>query len=132
MVAQTYLDKPFLVDDLKFDLRIYVLLYGVNPLKIYLFEDGLARFATTPYRSAKESDITDLFMHLTNYSINKKASTFVQNQNEDGSTAPGETSTPCHKRSLKEIYKILEGQGLSTQELKDNIEGLIVKTIITG
>ena len=94
------------MDNLKFDLRIYVLLYGINPLKIYLFDDGLARFATTPYVSAKESDISDLFMHLTNYSINKKASVFVQNENADGDTS--ETSTPCHKRSLKAIYKILE------------------------
>jgi tubulin polyglutamylase TTLL6/13 len=38
-----------LIDGLKFDLRIYVLLYGINPMKIYVFEDGLARFATTPY-----------------------------------------------------------------------------------
>jgi len=46
VVAQTYIDNPFLIDNLKFDLRIYVLLYGINPLKIYLFDDGLARFAT--------------------------------------------------------------------------------------
>jgi hypothetical protein len=49
VVAQTYIDNPFLIDKLKFDLRIYVLLYGINPLKIYVFEDGLARFATVPY-----------------------------------------------------------------------------------
>ena len=26
-----------------------------------------------------------MFMHLTNYAINKNASNFIQNQNEDGS-----------------------------------------------
>ena len=51
VVAQEYIGKPYLIDNLKFDLRIYVLLYGINPLKIYVFEDGLARFATTPYQS---------------------------------------------------------------------------------
>lgn len=35
-VVQRYLHRPYLVDDLKFDLRIYALLYGVNPLRIYL------------------------------------------------------------------------------------------------
>lgn len=105
VVAQTYIDDPFLIDNLKFDLRLYVLLYGINPLKIYLFDDGLARFATNKYVSAKESDLKDLFMHLTNYSINKNSAAFVQNQNQDGSTSE---ARPCHKRSLKDIYKVLE------------------------
>jgi tubulin polyglutamylase TTLL6/13 len=45
-IAQHYIDPPYLIDELKFDLRIYVLLYGINPMKIYLYEEGLARFAT--------------------------------------------------------------------------------------
>lgn len=49
VVAQKYISDPYLIDGLKFDLRIYVLLYGINPMKIYVYEDGLARFATTPY-----------------------------------------------------------------------------------
>ena len=35
-IVQDYLDKPHLIDDLKYDLRIYVLLYGVNPMRIYI------------------------------------------------------------------------------------------------
>lgn len=37
-IVQDYLDKPHLVDDLKYDLRIYVLLYGLNPMRIYIHE----------------------------------------------------------------------------------------------
>lgn len=93
VVAQQYLDSPYLINNLKFDLRIYVLLYGMNPLKIYLYEDGIARFATKEYKKPKRSNMKNMFMHLTNYSINKTSADFVQNENEDGS---GEG----HKKSL--------------------------------
>lgn len=71
-VAQRYITNPFLIDDLKFDLRLYVLLMGVNPLRIFLFKDGLVRLATEPYVKPTEDNIGNLFMHLTNYAINKK------------------------------------------------------------
>jgi tubulin polyglutamylase TTLL6/13 len=85
-VAQTYIDNPLLIDTLKFDLRLYVLLFGIQPLRIYLFDDGLARFATTPYQSALRGDKKNLFIHLTNYAINKKNENYVQNENFDGGT----------------------------------------------
>ena len=46
IVVQRYLPNPMLIDGLKFDLRIYVLLVGIDPLRIYIYEDGMARFAT--------------------------------------------------------------------------------------
>lgn len=36
-VAQRYLHKPYLIDGLKFDLRIYCLIYGVDPLRIFIY-----------------------------------------------------------------------------------------------
>lgn len=37
-VVQRYLHKPFLIDGLKFDMRIYVLLAGTDPLRIFVYE----------------------------------------------------------------------------------------------
>ncbi len=48
-VVQRYLHKPMLLDGLKFDLRIYVLLAGCDPLRIYLYKEGLTRLATVAY-----------------------------------------------------------------------------------
>lgn len=75
-VAQRYITNPFLLEDLKFDLRLYVLLYGVNPLRIFLFKEGLVRLATEPYVVPTEQNIDNMYIHLTNYAINKNNDNF--------------------------------------------------------
>ena len=49
MIASEYLNDPLLVDDYKFDLRVYVALTSLNPLRIYVYDEGLTRFATAKY-----------------------------------------------------------------------------------
>lgn len=73
---QEYLANPHLIEDLKYDLRIYVLLCGLNPLRIYIHEEGLARFATEPYEKPRNGNLDNMYVHLTNYSINKNNTKF--------------------------------------------------------
>ena len=68
--------KPYLIDGFKFDLRLYVLVNGISPLRVYLWNDGLARFATVPYEIPNQKNMSNLFMHLTNYAINKDSPDF--------------------------------------------------------
>jgi len=99
-VAQAYLNNPYLIDGLKFDLRVYALVYGVDPLRVFVYQEGLARFATEPYKAPSHNpkNIDNLFMHLTNYAIQKKSDAFEFNEDQDQDSAG-------HKRSLTAVLE---------------------------
>jgi hypothetical protein len=100
MVIQRYLDDPLLVDGLKFDLRVYVVITGTNPVKAFVCSEGLARFCTEPYEKPTKDNFKNFFMHLTNYSINKHSEIYEESENIlDPNNA--------HKRTLTSLYKTL-------------------------
>jgi len=68
-----YISNPLLINNHKFDLRIYVLVTCIEPLRIYIYNEGIVRFASEPYYKDVKKN---LYSHLTNYSINKKSEQF--------------------------------------------------------
>ena len=48
-IIQAYIERPLLYKGYKFDLRVYVLLTRCVPLKLYLYSEGLVRFASELY-----------------------------------------------------------------------------------
>lgn len=67
-VISKYIDNPLLIGGKKFDLRLYVLVTSFNPIKAYLSNEGFCRFCTQRY---DQTEIDNVFMHLTNVSIQK-------------------------------------------------------------
>lgn len=94
MLFQKYLDNPLLINKKKFDLRIYVLVTGVDPLRVYIHKEGLTRISTSNF-SLK--NIKNRFAHLTNYSVNKKNAIFkaaaYEPQGPAGSTTEAKSTT---------------------------------------
>lgn len=119
-VVQHYIDNPHLINGLKYDLRLYVGVSSFNPLKVYLFADGLTRFATEKY----SNNLTNVFSQLTNYSINKYSSSFIKNEDEDDDSCGNKWSI----RALKEYY---ETQGIDHHKMWKDVEEIIVKTLIS-
>lgn len=95
-----------MIDGLKFDLRIYLLVAGCNPLKLYIYKEGLARFATKTYVAPNKKNLSSLFTHLTNYAINKHSPDFKPGNNtrqdEDDKDGEGEEEEDYPAESLDE------------------------------
>ena len=43
---QRYVDNPLLLDGLKFEVRVYLVLTGTTEMKGYIAKEGLAHFCT--------------------------------------------------------------------------------------
>lgn len=75
-----------------------------------------------------------MFMHLTNYAINKRNANFQQNDGCGGSEESGEDDgeESGHKRSLHAILKILYNLGADPDKIWSEIKDIVVKTCILG
>lgn len=120
LICQLYISKPFIIDGFKFDLRIYVLVTSCDPLRIFVYKEGLARFATTAYADPSQSNLDNVCMHLTNYSINKHSANFVRDE-DSGS-----------KRKLSTFNKYMEENGYETDQIWKDIEDVVIKTLISA
>ena len=121
-LVDQYIANPLLIGGLKFDLRIYVGVTSFYPLRVYVFEDGLARFATQPYSTDPES-FRQAYIHLTNYSLNKYSENFVANESE-------EHEDVGTKQSISALTKKLIAMGIDCDTLWDNIDDVIIKTLL--
>ncbi|NXF17496.1 TTLL5 polyglutamylase, partial [Rhodinocichla rosea] len=124
ILVSRYISNPLLIDDFKFDVRLYVLVTSYDPLVVYLYEEGLARFATVRYDQASKN-IKNQFMHLTNYSVNKKSGDYV-------SCDDPEVEDYGNKWSMSAMLRYLKQEGRDTAALMASVEDLIIKTLVSA
>ncbi|CAF1413145.1 unnamed protein product [Rotaria magnacalcarata] len=119
-VVQVYVNRPFLLDGFKFDLRVYVAVTSCDPFRIFVYKDGLARFTTQQYEEPSNSNCKDIFMHLTNYAIQKRSDDFIRD--EDSGT----------KRRITTINRWLVEHGYDTAKLWMDIDDVVIKVLISA
>ncbi|KAM5258780.1 tubulin polyglutamylase TTLL11 isoform 1-T1 [Hipposideros larvatus] len=119
-VVQEYICKPLLIDKLKFDIRLYVLLKSLDPLEIYIAKDGLSRFCTEPYQEPNPKNLHHIFMHLTNYSLNIHSGNFVHS----------DSANTGSKRTFSSILCRLSSKGIDIKKVWSDIISLVIKTVI--
>lgn len=124
LIISRYILNPLLIDGFKFDVRLYVAVTSYDPLVIYLYEEGLTRFATVRYEKSNRN-LRNQCMHLTNYSVNKKSNGYVKNDDPD-------IEDYGNKWSLGALLRYLKRLGTDTAALMMKIEDVIVKTILSA
>eukprot|EP01027_Heterolobosea_sp_BB2_P015683 GEZU01022446.1.p1 GENE.GEZU01022446.1~~GEZU01022446.1.p1 ORF type:complete len:521 (+),score=144.48 GEZU01022446.1:71-1633(+) len=121
-VVSKYIDNPLLINGTKFDLRLYVAMTSHDPIRLYLFHDGLTRLATQPYAGKK--DLDNVMCHLTNFSINKRAQNFVWNTDEN-------VDNHGNKWSIKALRRYFAENKIDDTQLWADIHDIIIKTILS-
>ncbi|GAB1609839.1 tubulin polyglutamylase TTLL5-like isoform X1 [Argonauta hians] len=124
LIVSKYIQNPLLIDGFKFDIRLYVAVTSYDPLVVYLYEEGLTRFATVRYDKSQRS-LKNQCMHLTNYSVNKKSQSYVKNDDPN-------IEDYGNKWSLGALLRYLKSKGVDTAAMMMKIEDVIVKTILSA
>jgi len=122
-IISRYVKNPLLINGLKFDLRLYVMVTSFEPWRVYIYNEGLVRFAVDEYDPKLEPKDA-MNAHLTNFSLNKKCEKFVNNQD-------AEQDDQGHKWSLQALTRHLEKHGIDMNLLWARIYDVIIKSLMS-
>lgn len=81
-------------------------------------------FPLTSRYSPSMKSLGNKFMHLTNYSVNKKNAEYQANEDE--------TACQGHKWALKALWSYLSQKGVNSDAIWEKIKDVVVKTIISS
>lgn len=84
-------------------------MYGVDPLRIFVFREGVANFASEQYQKPDKENLENSEIHFTN-------------------------SEDCHQKTASSVFKHLEEFELelekTQEEIWQEIDEIVVKTLI--
>lgn len=109
-----------------YPLHIHPQVLSCDPLRVFIFHEGLARICTEKYVAPKASNLSISYMHLTNYAVNKHNENFIANQNTSE-----ESAEDASKWSLQQLAEYINGQGKDWNAVWESMQQLIVKSLMS-
>jgi hypothetical protein len=150
-----YISNPLVINNKKFDLRLYVVITSYNPLKIYLYDEGLVRFASEDYEIIDKEEILQTLEHdedidididiedeennnnnktKKNFSKNKFShiTNYTINKNSENYDKNISDQNQCigSKWSLSALRKYFKENNLNFEETWKKVKDLVVKSVI--
>jgi len=124
-VAQKYIPNPLLFEGHKMTFRIYAAITALNPLRVYVYPQGLARICSSKYSL---DTFSDPLKHLTNYDLQ------MDKEEEFNSSVTGTEMKHDGLRSdLQWVFSWLRDQfNADTDKLWYEIKQLIAKTFLSA
>lgn len=104
-------------------MRVYVVVTCYDPLRIYVYREGLVRIATDKYTPTDSME--NKFAHLTNYSINKK------NENYHSKEEGKEGEQNSFKWSFSVLTQHFKDLGIDINLMWSKIYDVIIKSLLS-
>jgi tetratricopeptide (TPR) repeat protein len=117
VVVQRYIDRPYLIEGRKGHCRIYCLIASAEPLRAYVYSEGIVRIAPEPY-DPDPSRGGGAAMHVTNTALHLGHAGLVIDQDparEDSGAI----------RSLSALLRRMGAEGLDGQAAFGEIKALV-------
>ena len=121
-VMSKYLAYPHLIEGKKYHLRLYVLVSGIKPLRIYLYNEGIAYIAKSKF-SLDKKYFDSKNVHLTSSIINDMDNFYFIDREE---------KTINNKMNLLEYRNYLKKQNIDYNLIREKLIDCIIKTVISG
>ena len=122
-ILTKYISYPHLIHKHKYDFRIYILVTGISPFRIYLYQEGLVRFATEKY-SLDFNKLDELYRHLTNVGMNvRNTKAYKKAVNAD--------TTEGNRWSLQVYRSYCEKHGINFKKIWSQIADIAIKSLLS-
>jgi Tubulin-tyrosine ligase family/Anaphase-promoting complex, cyclosome, subunit 3 len=120
-VVQRYVERPYLVDGRKGHVRLYGLVTSLEPLRAYLYGDGIVRFAPEIY-DISDQNLTNVHRHITNTALHRghPALTVSEDANQENVGAIW---------SLGAYLERLKADGVDVEALRDELCKLMLSFV---